>query len=831
VWINHVVAQFPVIRAFHGASIAILGGRAMSLAYILNFSEIRMNDVARVGGKNASLGELFSALKPKGVSVLDGFAVTTDAYWLLLEESDLRKKLETIFDKLDPENLNELAASGHAARAQILETPLPAILRTAILESYRALVERVGHETELAVRSSASAEDLPEASFAGAAETFLNIRGEEALLRAVHQCFASLFTDRAISYRARQGYSQLKVALSVGVMPMVRSDLASSGVIFTLDTESGFRNVVTISGSYGLGEFVVQGVVTPDEWLVFKPTLRSGNEPIIGRRLGSKEVRLLYATGTRTTKSEATPADLRAQFCIADNEVLQLAQWACLIEEHYSDLAKHPQPMDIEWAKDGVSGEIFIVQARPETVHSAKSPKAAAEVYRLGGKPGVPLVVGQAVGEKIGTGRLRVVTDVAKLQEVRPGEVLVAENTDPDWEPVMRRVSAIVTDQGGRTAHAAIVSREFGIPCIVGTGNATRVLKTGQDATVCCAEGSEGHVYSGILPIEIEQIVASAVPETHTKIMLIVGDPSQAFHLAGIPNAGVGLARIEFIVTNHIGIHPMALVNFPNLKDVRVVEQIRQRIGAESPTEFFVRRLSEGVGRIAAAFYPKPVIVRLSDFKTNEYAGLLGGAEFEPREENPMIGFRGASRYYDVRYSAGFALECLALGRVRKQMGLTNVKVMIPFCRTVDEGIRVIDSMGRNGLHQGENGLEVYAMCEIPANVILADEFLKVFDGYSIGSNDLTQLTLGLDRDSATVAHLFDENNEAVRRMIAQAIRAAHLAKKLIGICGQAPSDFPEFAEWLVEQKIDSISLNPDTAIKTALRVASAEQRALAAVE
>jgi len=797
----------------------------MTSKYTMNFSEIRMADVALVGGKNASLGELFRALKPKGVGVLDGFALTTDAYWRLLEEQGLRAKLEKIFSVLDPENLEQLASKGHEARTQILQTPLPEVLCSAIREAYSALVTRIGRDAEMAVRSSASAEDLPEASFAGAAETFLNVRGEDALLRAVHQCFASLFTDRAISYRARQGFPQLKVALSVGVMPMVRSDLASSGVIFTLDTESGFRDVVTITGSYGLGELVVQGVVTPDEWIVFKPTLRDGFESIVSRQLGSKEVQLVYAAGTRSTRSEATSAQDRARYCLADPEVLELARWACLIEEHYSEISGHAQPMDIEWAKDGKTGELLIVQARPETVHSAKKLQATAQVYRLKAKPGSPLVIGQAVGEKIGAGRARVVTDVNKLQEVQPGEVLIAQNTDPDWEPVMRRVSAIVTDQGGRTAHAAIVSREFGIPCIVGTGNATRVLNTGRDVTVCCSEGSEGHVYEGSVPFEIEQVEASKLPDTRTKVMLILGDPGQAFHLAAIPNAGVGLARIEFIVTNHIGIHPMALAQFPNLKDVKAVNEIRTRLAGEDPREFFIRRLSEGVARIAAAFYPKPVIVRMSDFKTNEYARLLGGEEFEPKEENPMIGFRGASRYYDPRYAQGFALECAALARVRDQMGLTNLKAMIPFCRTVEEGKKVIAQMAQNGFRQGENGLEIYAMCEIPANVILADEFLKIFDGYSIGSNDLTQLTLGLDRDSRTVAHLFDENNAAVRRMIASAIRTARELKKPIGICGQAPSDFPEFAEWLVTQGIDSISLNPDTAIKTALRVVAAEQQ------
>ncbi len=797
----------------------------MKTMYTASFSEIRMGDVSRVGGKNASLGEMFSALKQKGVGVLDGFAITTDAYWRLLAEHNLRERLENIFSNLDPENLEDLAKKGHDARTQILQTSLPDELRGAIFESYRDLVVRTGRESELAVRSSASAEDLPEASFAGAAETFLNIRGEEALLRAVHQCFASLFTDRAISYRARQGYSQLKVALSVGVMPMVRSDLASSGVIFTLDTESGFRDVVTVTGSYGLGELVVQGVVTPDEWVVFKPTLQSGHDSIIGRSLGSKEVRMVYAAGTRSTRSEATSSEDRSQFCLSDSNVLTLARWACLIEQHYSELAKHPQPMDIEWAKDGITGELFIVQARPETVHSAKRMHASAQVYYLKSKSGAPLVTGQAVGEKIGAGCAHVVMDVAKLQEVQQGEVLVAQNTDPDWEPVMRRVSAIVTDQGGRTAHAAIVSREFGIPCIVGTGNATRTLTTGKDVTVCCSEGAEGHVYEGRIPFEIERVQASTVPKTRTRVMLILGDPGQAFHLSAIPNEGVGLARLEFIITNHIGIHPMALAQYPHLKDTQAVSAIRSKIGAEDPREFFVQRLSEGVARIAAAFYPKPVIVRMSDFKTNEYARLLGGAEFEPKEDNPMIGFRGASRYYDARYAPGFALECTALARVRDKMGLTNVKVMIPFCRTVAEGKKVIEQMAQHGLTQGQNGLEVYAMCEIPANVILADEFLKIFDGYSIGSNDLTQLTLGLDRDSATVAHLFDENNAAVRRMIAQAIHAAHEAKKPIGICGQAPSDFPEFAEWLVTLGIDSISLNPDTAIKTALRVADAEER------
>jgi pyruvate,water dikinase len=794
------------------------------LIYTLDFSEIGMKDINRVGGKNASLGELFNSLKPKGVCVLDGFATTADAYRALLAEGELEYELRSLVSDFDYEDVEELKRRGHAARVAILDMPLPKELRNAVVAAYEQLCQRLGHEPELAVRSSATAEDLPEASFAGAAETFLNVRGREALLRAVHQCFASLFTDRAISYRARLGYDHLKVAISVGVQPMVRSDKASSGVIFTLDTESGFRDVVLISSSYGLGEYVVQGVVTPDEWLVFKPTLKTRHRPIVGRRLGSKEVRLVYGDGSRTTRSEPTPESERKRYSLSDDEVLKLARWACLIEEHYSAQAGHPQPMDIEWAKDGVTGELFIVQARPETVHSSKAIQASAEVYRLTGEHGFPLVTGQAVGEKIGAGRVRIVREAAELQEVKDGEVLVARLTDPDWEPVMRRVAAIVTDQGGRTAHAAIVSREFGIPCIVGTGNATEVLQNGDEVTVVCSEGPEGHVHAGRLAFNIEKVAATAVPRTRTEVMLTTGDPSRAFQMSFIPNDGVGLARTEFIVTNHIGIHPMALARYPNLKDPKVVQEIAACIGEEDPHEFFIRRFGEGVARIAAAFYPKPVIVRTSDFKTNEYARLLGGQEFEPEEENPMLGFRGASRYYDPRYAEGFALECAALLHVRKEMGLTNIKLMIPFVRTVAEAKRVIEVMAQHGLKQTD-GLEIYAMCELPANVARAEEFLRVFDGYSIGSNDLTQLVLGIDRDSGTVSHLFDENDRAVLRLIADVIDEAHRVRKPIGICGQAPSDFPEFARWLVEQGITSISLNPDTAIKTTLVIADEERR------
>jgi pyruvate,water dikinase len=796
---------------------------ANTVPYVLDFSQIGWRDVSRVGGKNASLGELFRALKPKGVRVLDGFATTADAYRRLLATNGLEDKLRSIFHAFNAEELRQLAERGEAARAAVLATPLPEDIRTAALSAYDRLSSRIGRESELAVRSSATAEDLPEASFAGAAETFLNVRGRELLLHAVHRCFASLFTDRAISYRARLGYDQLKVALSVGVMPMVRSDKGSAGVLFTLDMESGFRDVVTISGAYGLGEVVVKGTVIPDAWIVFKPTLAKGYRAIVGRQLGSKEVRLVYASGRKATRRTRTPVAERARYCLNDDDVLTLARWGVEIENHYSTLAGHPQPMDVEWAKDGASGELVIVQARPETVHSTKPRTAVAETYRLTAPPGTPLLTGQAIGQKIAAGRARVIRRVDELDRVQEGEVLVAEITDPDWEPAMRRAAAIVTDKGGRTAHAAIVSREFGLPCIVGTEHATRRLHDNDEITVSCAEGPEGHVYAGPIPFEVDRVDASQVPATRTKIMLIVGDPSPAFALSAIPNAGVGLARTEFIVTNHIGIHPMALARYPNLADRPAVRQIRARLGAEDSRDFFVRRFSEGIGRIAAAFFPKPVIVRMSDFKTNEYAQLLGGREFEPDEENPMLGFRGASRYGDERYAEGFALECAAVRRARQELGLTNINAMIPFCRTVAEGRRVLEAMAANGLRRGDDGFEVYVMCEIPSNAVLAEAFLQEFDGLSIGSNDLAQLTLGLDRDSALVARLFDERDEAVRWLVARAIAAGHQLKKPVGICGQAPSDYPDFAEWLVSQGIDSISLNPDVAITTTVRVAKAE--------
>lgn len=799
--------------------------------YTLDFSAIGMADVPRVGGKNASLGEMFNRLRPWGVGVVDGFATTAAAYRAFLASAGLGQRLAEILNGLDPENVAMLQERAARARAAVMEAELPEALVSAVLDAYERLVARLGQEPSLAVRSSATAEDLPGASFAGQQETYLNVTGRGELLDAVRRCFASLFTDRAINYRAIHGFDHMSVALSVGIQPMVRSDRGCAGVIFTLDPESGFRDVVVVTGSYGLGELVVQGSVTPDEWMVFKPTLASGWRSVIGRRLGSKEERLEYAPAAgpsrhgadATTVRVSTSLEDRGRFVLTDDEVLRLARWSCLIERHYSTLAGVPQPMDIEWAKDGVTGELYILQARPETVHSARAGSPTVETFRLDAHHGAPLVSGQAVGQKIASGVTRVVTDIAGLPSVQPGDVLVADITDPDWEPVMKRAGAIVTNKGGRTAHAAIVARELGLPCVVGTGNATEVLRDGMEVTVSCAEGNEGHVYQGRVGFSVERHEIAAPKPTHTRIMMNVADPSQAFQLAAIPNDGVGLARLEFIIARGIGIHPMALVRYPKLADRGVVESIGRRIGSEDPREFFIRTLSEGIARIAAAFYPKPVIVRTSDFKTNEYARLLGGAEFEPSEENPMLGFRGASRYYDPRYAEGFALECAALLRVRREMGLVNVKVMIPFCRTVEEGRKVIAEMAANGLKQGEEGLEIYAMCELPSNVIRADDFLEVFDGYSIGSNDLTQLVLGIDRDAGTISYLFDERDAAVRDMLATAIAAATRRKKPIGICGQAPSDYPELAAWLVERGITSISLNPDAVVRTASVIAAAE--------
>jgi len=798
---------------------------AQSHPSVLDFSQVGAGDVAIVGGKCASLGELFNELKGQGVRAVDGFSSTSSAYHALLDTDGLRGRLKKLLRGLDVNDLDELARVGSEARRMMLETPFSKELEASILDSYERLGQRIGKKTfEVAVRSSATAEDLPDASFAGQQDTILNVRGEQRLIEACHECYASLWTDRAISYRTAKGFDHFDVALSIGIQPMVRSDTACSGVMFTLDTESGFREAVVINGAWGLGEAVVQGMATPDEWIVFKPTLKLGFRPIITRKLGVKEVKMVFNDDGVGTVVRPVVETQRNRLCLAGFEVLQLASWACTIEDHYSKLAGRQQPMDIEWAKDGLTGELFILQARPETVH-AQSTANFIETYELTGVHGAPLTTGVAVGQKIGSGTANVLMDPARLNTFKQGEILVTTMTDPAWEPIMKRASAIVTERGGRTCHSAIISRELGIPCIVGTGDATEKIKNGTEVTVSCAEGDVGNVYYGEIDFNVARHEIDETARPRTQIMMNVGDPDHAFAVSRLPNDGVGLARLEFIINNHIGIHPMALINYPNLKNREDVEIVSQRILEEDPKEFFVRSLAEGVGRIAAAFYPKPVIVRMSDFKSNEYAMLIGGREFEPIEENPMIGFRGASRYYDDRYKAGFRLECLALQRAREDMGLINIKPMIPFCRTVEEGKKVIELMAEHGLVQGENELEIYAMCELPANVVFADEFLKIFDGFSIGSNDLTQLALGLDRDSEMVAHLFDERNGAVEKMVAMAIDAAKRSGKKIGICGQAPSDYPEFAEFLVERGIDSISLNPDTVIRTTKIILETERK------
>jgi len=795
-----------------------------AVKYVLDFSEVGAGDVAIVGGKCASLGELFRELTGRGVQAVDGFSTTSHAYNLLLETNGLRGRLKKLLKGLDVNDLDELARVGAEARRLMIETPFPPDVETAIHAAYKTLGTRIGKKNfEVAVRSSATAEDLPDASFAGQQDTILNVRGESNLIESCHECYASLWTDRAISYRTAKGFDHFDVALSIGVQPMVRSDAACSGVMFTLDTESGFRDAVVINGAWGLGEAVVQGMATPDEWIVFKPTLKLGFRPIVARKLGVKEVKMVFADGGTGTQVRDVVETQRNRFCLAGFEVLKLASWACAIEDHYSKLAGKHQPMDIEWAKDGITGELYILQARPETVHTQKEGNFI-ETYELTGIHGAPLTSGVAVGQKIGSGTAHVLLDPAKLNTFKQGEILVTTMTDPAWEPIMKRASAIVTERGGRTCHSAIISRELGIPCIVGTGDATEKVKSGTEITVSCAEGDVGIIYYGDVEFRVNKHEITDSERPKTQVMMNVGDPDHAFAVSRMPNDGVGLARLEFIINNHIGIHPMALVNYPRLRDREVVKTIADRILEEDPKEFFIRTLAEGVGRIAAAFYPKPVIVRMSDFKSNEYAMLIGGSEFEPHEENPMIGFRGASRYYDDRYKDGFRLECLALQRAREDMGLVNITPMIPFCRTVAEGEKVIALMAEHGLVQGENGLEIYAMCELPANVVFADEFLKVFDGYSIGSNDLTQLALGLDRDSEMVAHLFDERNGAVEKMVAMAIEAAIRAGKKIGICGQAPSDYPEFAEFLVRKGINSISLNPDTVIQTTLHILETEK-------
>ena len=794
--------------------------------YIRWFIDVRNEDVGIVGGKNASLGEMYSELTPKGVKIPDGFAVTADGYWHVLTSAGVLDDLKETLAGVDRSNVADLAKRGRKARDLILSAGIPDDLWGEIKTAYDMLCDEYGPDADVAVRSSATAEDLPTASFAGQQETYLNIRGYQALREAYVRCLASLFTDRAIAYRIDNHFDQFKVALSVGIMKMVRSDLASSGVIFTLDTDTGFRDVVLITGSYGLGEMIVQGAVNPDEFYVFKPTFRKGYRAIVRKNLGEKKVKLIYGQGGAkevTRRVDVPDADQR-RFCISDNDILTLAGYALTIEDHYSAKAGKPVPMDIEWAKDGETGELFIVQARPETVQSQKTGDVL-ETYRIDER-GEVLAVGKSIGDKIATGKARVITDVGHLPEFKPGEVLVSDTTTPDWEPVMRVAAAIVTNRGGRTSHAAIVSREHGIPAVVGTGDATEKVPTGREVTVSCAEGEEGFVYDRVLPFHVEKTRLSDLRRPKTEVMMNLGNPDAAFGLAMVPNDGIGLARMEFIISSYIKVHPMALVHPERVTD----ESVRQSIadltyGYSNGEEYFVERLAEGAGTIAAAFYPNPVVVRTSDFKTNEYASLLGGTYFEPAEANPMLGFRGASRYYDDRYREGFALECRALKRVREEMGLANLIIMIPFCRRVEEAKQVIEELAKNGLSRGENGLQVYQMCEIPNNVVQIDAFSDYFDGFSIGSNDLTQLTLGIDRDSAVIGGAFDERDPGVKKMVAMAVEGCRRNKRHSGLCGEAPSTYPEFADFLVEQGIDSISVEPDAILKITLRVADVEKR------
>jgi len=794
---------------------------------ILWFDEITIEDVPLVGGKNASLGEMYQKLTSKGVNIPGGFAITAYAYQYLLREAQIEEAIRDALEGLDTHDMANLQERGERVRGIIRHTELPPTLTEEILTGYRRMEERYGTGVDVAVRSSATAEDLPDASFAGQQETFLNIRGDEPLIDACKRCFASLFTNRAISYRHDKGFGQFDVYLSIAVQKMVRSDEASSGVIFSIDTETGFQNAVFITGSWGLGENVVQGKVNPDEYYVFKPTLAQGKRPIVGKRVGSKELKMVYTDDPTTpVKDIPTTREEQQQFVLSDDETLTLARWACIIEDHYE------KPMDIEWAKDGAEGELFIVQARPETVHSQQKEKTM-ETYVLKGT-GEVLLTGQAVGSKIGQGTAHIIEDSAQIGEFTKGEVLVTTMTDPDWEPIMKIASAIVTNKGGRTCHAAIISRELGIPCIIGTEKATTTLTTGQPLTVSCAQGEVGYIYEGLLAFEVERLDLTTVPRTKTQIMMNVGIPERAFMDCQIPNDGVGLAREEFIISSHIGIHPLALIHYEELKErARGAPEIKELVEkidaltASHPTDkraFFIDKLAQGIGRIAAGFYPNDVIVRLSDFKTNEYANLIGGHLYEPVESNPMIGWRGASRYYDEKFKEAFGLECEALLKARGEMGLTNIKVMVPFCRTPEEGARVIATMAEFGLVQGQDNLELYVMCEIPSNVIVAESFAEIFDGFSIGSNDLTQLTLGLDRDSALVSHIFDERHAAVKAMVREVISVAKRTGRKIGICGQAPSDFPEFATFLVECGIDSISLIPDTVIKTRFAIAQKEE-------
>lgn len=783
--------------------------------FIKFFNELTIKDVPLVGGKNASLGEMYKKLTREGIKVPNGFATTAEAYYYFLKKSGIKERIKEIISGLDISNVKDLSRRGALVRKAILAAPLPPEIAEDIIGAYKKLSALYQSKiADVAVRSSATAEDLPDASFAGQQETFLNIRGEKELLISVKKCLASLFTNRAISYRADKGFDHFKIALSVGVQKMVRADLGASGIIFTIDTESGFNNVVLINSIYGLGENIVQGKVNPDEFYVFKPT-----GAIISRSLGHKAMKLIYNNSRRkpTRNIKVSPADQR-RLSITDQQALKLAKWALIIEKHYG------RPMDIEWALDGADNQLYIIQARPETIHSVRDYNILEE-YKLKSK-GKIILKGQSVGNKIGAGEANRIMSIKEISTFRPGQVLVTDMTDPDWEPIMKIASAIITDKGGRTCHAAIVSRELGIPCVVGTNLASKEVKPGSVVTVDCASSEEGFIYEGKIPFVINKINIKKLPKPKTKIMMNIGSPDMAFAASFIPNDGVGLAREEFIINTYIKIHPLALINYEKLD-----EKLKKRIdeltsGYQDKKKFFIDKLAEGVAVIAAAFYPKDVIVRLSDFKTNEYANLIGGKEYEPVESNPMIGWRGASRYYDPAYEPAFAMECLALKKAREEMGLANLKIMIPFCRTVEEGKKVLAIMAKNGLKQGQNGLEVYVMAEIPANIILAEEFARVFDGFSIGSNDLTQLTLGIDRDAGSlkVAGVSNEKNEAVKNLIRYLIETGKKTKTKVGICGQAPSDFPDFAKFLVECGIDSISLNPDTVIKTTMEIVKKEK-------
>ncbi len=799
---------------------------------VLWFSEVGIKDVPLVGGKNASLGEMRNNLVAKGVPVPDGFATTAPAFFSFLKETELDKKIENILSNLDTHNIKDLQNAGKTIREMILQETLPAVLQEQVVNAYKKLSQNYNVENvDVAVRSSATAEDLPGASFAGQQETFLNISGAENVVLAVKKCFASLFTDRAIAYRKEMGFSHMQVGLSAGVQKMVRSDVGASGVMFSCDTESGFGDVVLINASYGLGENVVLGRVEPDQYYVFETTLKKGFRPILEKHVGSKLIKMVYGNAKQPTKNIATTAKERNNFVLTEDEILQLAKWAVIIEGHYK------RSMDMEWAKDGVENKLYIVQARPETVQSKKNLKVLEEyVLQKNPEPKV-LITGLSVGSKIGSGKAHKIMDAKNIGEFKKGEVLVTDMTDPDWVPAMKLASAIITDEGGRTAHAAIVSRELGIPCVVGSQNATKVIKSGKEVTVDCSQGENGKVYEGQIPFEIKKTDISGIAKTKTKILMNVGEPSNAFNLSFIPNDGVGLAREEFIIANEIKIHPNALLEYKNLKPALRKKIDALTLGYNDKVQFYIDKLAEGIGRIGAAFYPKPVIVRFSDFKTNEYRSLVGGEIYEGSEENPMIGFRGASRYYDEKFKDAFVLECKAMNKVRGVFGLDNVIPMVPFCRTLDEGRKVIKIMEENGLSrqpfgsaepQGDKNLkplQIFVMCEIPSNVILAEKFLEIFDGFSIGSNDLTQLTLGLDRDNSGLSKIGNEKNEAVKELIEEVIKVCQNNGKYIGICGQGPSDFPDFAQFLVERGIESISLNPDSVIKTKIAIAETENK------